>query len=134
LALTDFRVSTAGAIIVLEDLKNIRKKSFGKSFNRMLHTWSFFRLKNYIEYKAKILGIKVELIDPRFTSQECSSCGFIAKSNRKTQNRFKCGNCGFELHADLNGSRNIASRFLKTLDKGIAFVDGELSISPCAVA
>ena len=29
----------SGAIIVLEDLKNIRKKSFGKSFNRMLHTW-----------------------------------------------------------------------------------------------
>ena len=47
-------------------------------------------------------------INPKFTSQRCSKCGYISKENRKTQAGFKCKNCGFEENADLNAARNIA--------------------------
>jgi IS605 OrfB family transposase len=119
-----------GTILVLEDLTGIRKKKYGKEFNRKLHTWSFFRLTTYTRYKAELKGCRVELIDPRYTSQECSECHYISKGNRKTQNHFKCKKCGFEIHADLNASRNMASRYSQTLSQGISLAIGVQSITP----
>ncbi|MGB2580964.1 MAG: zinc ribbon domain-containing protein [Thermoplasmata archaeon] len=47
-------------------------------------------------------------MDARYTSQRCSRCGDIRKSNR-TGLVYRCKACAFELHADLNAARNIAS-------------------------
>ena len=51
--------------------------------------------------------MKTVYVNPRNTSKCCSVCGNIQKSNRQGST-FKCKKCGFELHADLNASRNIA--------------------------
>ena len=52
--------------IVLEDLKNIRNSTqTRKSFKHALNSWSFYQLKTFIEYKAKLRGIPVTYIDPR---------------------------------------------------------------------
>jgi IS605 OrfB family transposase len=120
-----------GTILVLEDLSSIRDKDCGKEFNRKLHTWSFFRLRSYIEYKAQMKGCRLELIDPKYTSQECSECHYISKGNRKTQSRFKCKKCGFEIHADLNASRNISFRYLETVSCGISSANGVSINHPC---
>ncbi|WP_297216731.1 zinc ribbon domain-containing protein, partial [Thermoplasma sp.] len=45
-------------------------------------------------------------VNPKYTSQKCSICGYTDKNNRHGS-VFRCNNCGFELHADLNASRNI---------------------------
>lgn len=63
-------------------------------------------------------------IKARYTSQECSVCHYISRGNRKTQSRFKCKKCGFDINADLNASRNIASRYIKTLSYGKALTNG----------
>jgi putative transposase len=34
----------------------------------------------------------------------------VEKANRRTQARFRCRACGYELNADLNGARNIRWR------------------------
>ncbi|MHA1298355.1 MAG: zinc ribbon domain-containing protein [Candidatus Helarchaeota archaeon] len=49
-------------------------------------------------------GIRVEIVDPRDTSNRCSRCGELGK---RTSKIFICEHCGFELHADLNAARNI---------------------------
>ena len=59
-----------------------------------------------MKYKAENLGKIVIEIDPKFTSQQCSKCGFIDRKNRY-KSRFKCLGCDFELNADLNAARNI---------------------------
>ncbi|EJF06793.1 transposase [Thiovulum sp. ES] len=46
-------------------------------------------------------------VNPKFTSQKCSKCGYIDKENRKTQSEFKCLKCGHSENADLNASKNI---------------------------
>ncbi len=61
-----------------------------------------------LEYKAIRKGGEVIKIDPKFTSQKCSCCGYISKENQKSQSRFKCVKCTFEMNADLNASINIA--------------------------
>ena len=95
-------------VIALEDLESagMRRKQNGNRFNRMLGSWSPYQLEQFIEYKAQDKGKIVMYVNPRHTSQRCSSCGFVNKNNRKGS-VFHCLRCSFELHADLNASRNI---------------------------
>lgn len=120
---------TPGTIIVVEDLKDIRSETRqnGKEQKRSMHQWSFNRLRDLLAYKAEECGCVVVGIDPRHTSQRCSRCGHTHRSNRRTQSRFKCRICGFELNADLNGSRNIAIKYLASV--GTADAGGLLSTS-----
>jgi len=93
--------------IALEALHKI-KTPVSKTQTERHQKWSFYQLRNFIEYKAKIDGIKVVLVDPRNTSRRCSRCGFVDKENRKSRNEFKCLSCGHELEADFNASLNIS--------------------------
>lgn len=103
------------SVIALENLKGISKnkqksKTAMKSQRQRLSKWSFFQLRLFIEYKAQMNGVPVVFVDPRYTSQECSSCGHIDKENRKTQEQFECMSCGFVANADYNASLNIRRR------------------------
>jgi IS605 OrfB family transposase len=103
-----------GATIVFEDLTNIRGRGkVRKTQRRRLHGWSFAQFQSFVIYKAEAREIKVEFVDPRYTSQKCSKCKHIERGNRPTQAEFKCKSCGFECHADLNAGINIREDFLK---------------------
>jgi transposase len=71
-----------------------------------LHTWSFYRLAKYIEYKAKLEGIKVEYVNPQHTSQICPCCGEL---NKARDRKYVCRSCGFNTHRDRLGAINIIS-------------------------
>jgi IS605 OrfB family transposase len=103
-------VSKPFVVIAMEDLKGIlnQKRNRGKRFNKVLGSWSFQELQGFVEYKAEALGKEVIYVNPQYTSQYCSKCGHIDKKNRNGH-IFKCKSCGFELNADLNASRNIAT-------------------------
>ena len=93
-------------VFALEKLQITRKKKNGKRFNRLLGSWSPNELNRFIEYKAESRGKVNVPVNPYKSSQRCSRCGFVHRWNRHGL-RFRCGNCGFELNADLNASRNI---------------------------
>jgi putative transposase len=103
-----------GATIVLENLKDIRKRMTAKrrsTTKRRMHSWPFASLKAKIEYKAEERGCTVVVVDPRHTSQRCSCCGHTARNNRRSQSVFICRQCGYHLNADLNAARNIAAKY-----------------------
>src|SRR5690625_2805018 len=89
-------------VIQLEDLSGISER------DTFLRQWSYYELQQFIEYKAKEKGITVKYIDPKYTSQRCSNCGYIAEGNRQKQAEFRCVVCEYKANADFNAARNIA--------------------------
>jgi len=96
--------------IALEDLKGIGDSTVRHGQRRRHKSWAFYQLRSFIEYKAKIAGVLVQLVDPRNTSRTCPQCGFVSKSNRKSQSLFSCQQCGFASNADIVGATNISRR------------------------
>jgi putative transposase len=97
--------------IKVESLAGIRKgttcTSRGASArknNRMKNTWSFYQLTLFITYKAERLGIKVEQVDPAYTSKECPACGACNTAQDRT---YICADCGWIGHRDAVGAINI---------------------------
>ncbi len=94
--------------IKLEALEGIRQnRRHSRRFNYSLHSWSFYQLQTFIEYKAELYGIPLTYVEPKNTSKECSRCGNIGIRESK---KFVCHGCGHVDHADANASFNIALR------------------------
>jgi len=85
-------------MIVLGNLKDIRKNGKGRKFNRKLNIgFPFYKFSKFIEYKAKWLGIKVIKISEKFTSKTCHKCESIGL---RVGSLFKCFNCNYQCNED----------------------------------
>ena len=106
----EFAVKNRAKYINIENLNGYDTSQF------ILRNWSYYKLQQYITYKAERYGIAVRKINPCYTSQVCSVCGNWEDGQRKTQASFKCANQKCESHkkykygfnADFNAARNIA--------------------------
>jgi putative transposase len=97
--------------IALEDLQGIRSRiTVRRSQRATLHSWAFYQLRTFVEYKARRVGIPVILVDPRNTSRTCPVCGHVDKANRPNQSTFSCVFCGFAGLADHIAAINIGRR------------------------
>jgi putative transposase len=104
-------------VIHLEQLAGIRRRitqhtartsrgaKKARTNNRMMNTWAFFQLAQFITYKAERLGIRVEQVNPAYTSQTCPAC---SARNKAADRRYVCLDCGWSGHRDVVGAINIA--------------------------
>ena len=91
--------------IKLESLSGIRASArTSRKNNHSLHSWSFYRLAKFIEYKAQLAGIEVVYVDPAYTSQICPICGGVHHAKDR---QYVCPDCGYRSHRDIIGARNI---------------------------
>jgi len=95
--------------IQMEKLEGINKNSV------FLKNWTYYDLQQKIEYKARECGIEIKYINPKYTSQRCSKCGYIHSDNRENQETFHCKSCGFKTNADYNASQNIATKDIEEI-------------------
>ena len=107
---TENNVST----IVIGDIAEIKQNN---KHNKHFVSIPIQRLKDLIEYKAKLEGIKVVFVDEAYTSgcsaidEESLSKTDYDKSRRIKRGLFKTGNK--VINADVNGSLNIMRKHLK---------------------
>jgi putative transposase len=95
--------------LALEELTGIRESGTVRREHRYeRHSWAFYQLRLFLTYKAACAGVEVRLVDPAYTSQTCSRCGYCSAANRHNQASFCCQQCGFFCNADINAARNIA--------------------------
>ncbi|WP_101296869.1 RNA-guided endonuclease InsQ/TnpB family protein [Halegenticoccus soli] len=101
-------------VLVLEDLTHIRENmDYGSFMNRRLHGWGFAKMHAQLRYKAAEKGIRVETVNPAYTSKSCHCCG--ERGTRPAQATFRCTNpeCWVrDYQADVNAALNIADRYL----------------------
>jgi len=107
------KAKALGTGIAIEDLTGIRQrteKTVKKSQRYQQSSWSFYQLRQFIQYKALLSGVGVVLVDPRNTSRECPVCGYTAKENRVTREEFCCQECNYVDYADNVAAVNISRR------------------------
>lgn len=106
----DFALKHNAKYINIENLKGYDTSKF------ILRNWSYYKLQQYITYKASKYGIEVRKVNPCYTSQVCSVCGNWEPDQRESQSVFECANAECDSHkkykygfnADFNAARNIA--------------------------
>ncbi len=77
--------------LALEDLTGIRERITVRHEQRYeRHSWAFFQLRTFLQYKADSAGVRVTLVDPHNTSRRCPECGHCEKANRRSQSEFLC--------------------------------------------
>ena len=99
------RNMSASARGTLEDPgRNVKAKS---GLNKSILDQGWYEFHRLLQYKLDWQGGSLVEVDYRNTSQRCSCCGHTEKRNRKSQEIFKCLNCGHDENADVNAAINI---------------------------
>jgi putative transposase len=88
----------------------VKNHSLAKSISDA--AWS--QLVRYATYKAEWAGRSLVLVDPKYTSQECSGCSERVPKDLSVRVH-DCPHCGLVLDRDLNAARNILARGLASI-------------------
>jgi IS605 OrfB family transposase len=98
---------SGGKGIAIEDLAGIRFSSNkkGKKFRTRIGKWSFSQLRQFLNYKCLLAGIRLIAVPPAYTSKMCHYCYHIGNRVCKV---FTCQNCNSVFDADENAAKNIA--------------------------
>jgi putative transposase len=110
--------------LAIENLKGIRKvaeksSKTSKTQRVKINSWSFFQLRSFLDYKSKLYGVGLRVVDPSYTSVTCPQCGCRNKKNRLTRDRFKCVICDHTGYSDFIAAVNIRAKAL-VVNSGVA--------------
>ncbi|NYZ78702.1 IS200/IS605 family element transposase accessory protein TnpB [Candidatus Micrarchaeota archaeon] len=95
------------SLIALEKLasQDMAEENYGKQINDA--GWNMFA--NMLAYKAEGAGCRVVFVNPKYTTQECSSCHQIVQKDL-IERMHNCPFCGLIVNRDINAARNILTR------------------------
>ncbi len=101
-------ISQNHAMVCIEDLQVRNMSRSAKSgLNKAILDQGWFEFRCQLDYKLAWNGGHLVAVPPQNTSRTCPCCGHVSADNRKTQERFRCVECGFEENADLVGAINV---------------------------
>jgi putative transposase len=95
--------------IMIEDL-NVKKMIQEGSLNKSIHDAAWTSFVQILLFKAEKAGKEVVLVDPKNTSQACSSCGSLPKIKKTLRDREHSCDCGIVLNRDHNAALNVLQK------------------------
>ena len=91
-----------------------RGVSAKRGLNREIQNQAWAQIRTMLHYKAEWAGRNLVLVNPAYTSQDCSRCG--TRNPGPTPDRvYHCRACGLALDRDENAAVNILRKGLLTL-------------------
>jgi putative transposase len=99
-------------LVVYEDLR-IKTMVKNHCLAKSISDAGWYQFRVWLEYFGKVFGRATVAVNPAYTSQECSSCGAIAKKSLSA--RTHVCQCGCVLDRDENAAINILNRGLSTV-------------------
>ncbi|OKL38052.1 RNA-guided endonuclease InsQ/TnpB family protein [Domibacillus mangrovi] len=108
-----YNLSKDYSVIAVENL-NIRNMVKNKKLSKSISDagWGMFR--NMLAYKCENQGGVLVKVEPKYTSQDCSSCGERVKKSLSVRTHI-CTSCGTVLDRDHNASLNILKKGVEQL-------------------
>lgn len=108
--------------IVFESLGELGGSGHSGRTAWSISSWARGKLLEFVEYKANLLDIAVETVNPWGTSRYCPQCGergtTVKAPNDHTEARngghFHCPECGYECDRDAVGAVNVGRKHLDT--------------------
>jgi putative transposase len=120
-------ISKNHAVIGLENL-NVSGMLANRKLARAIADMSFYEFRRQLEYKTKLYGSELVVIDRWFpSSKTCSNCETKKETLSLSERVFQCDDCGFRLDRDLNAAmnlRNAASLVVSACGSGEADFSG----------
>ncbi len=106
--------------IVFESLGQIDSPDTGGAVAWSISSWARGELLDHVKYKADLLGIEFETVNPWGTSRFCPRCGergeTVNAPNDHEENRhgghFHCPHCSYECDRDVVGAVNVGRKHL----------------------
>ena len=112
--LTDHLTKTYHTICI-EDL-NVKGMVKNHSLARAVSDAGFGMFRQFLEYKAKLRGNIIKIVDRWFpSSKTCSGCGTAKKELSLNDREFICEHCGLVMDRDHNAAVNILNHGEDTL-------------------
>ncbi len=100
-------------IICIEDI-NITPMLHNRFIKKSISDAAWMQFLDYISYKAEWAGRKIVSVNPSYTSQTCSSCGFKQKLTLSVR-EFRCPCCNIIIDRDINAALNILALGLQCI-------------------
>ena len=101
-------------LIVIEDLKakNLQKDHY---LAKAIANASWYQFRTMLAYKCAWYGKKLVIVQPNYTSQICSHCGYHSGPKPLNIREWTCPNCGTHHDRDINAAVNILHQGLKAV-------------------
>jgi putative transposase len=91
--------------ICVEDL-NIKKMVKGSHLAKSITDASWNQFRQFLTYKAVEAGRKLGMVNPAYTTQDCSQCKH-REEKKLSERTHCCSQCGYKATRDLNAAQNI---------------------------
>jgi putative transposase len=106
--------------IVFESLGQLDAGDAGGAVAWSISSWARGELLDHVAYKAGLVGIDFQTVNPWGTSRHCPRCGekgrTVKAPNDHTEQRhgghFHCPECGYECDRDVVGAANVGRKHL----------------------
>ena len=105
------RVILSNDLVAIENLK-VRNMVKNHRLAKSISDAAWYRFREWLEYFGKISGVPVIAVEPKFTSQNCSSCGDKVVKTLSTRTH-QCPSCNYVADRDENAAVNILKLALK---------------------
>ncbi len=93
--------------ITIEDL-NVRGMMKNRHLSKAVAGQKFYGFRVKLEYKCKLNGIELRVVDRFYpSSKTCSCCGAYKKDLKLSDRFYKCNECNSNIDRDYNASLNL---------------------------